>query len=249
MEDAKALLEARVRDAFEIAEERCYAKFTPFLNEDEVACARRLIERQRYAQFLFFGGSEGCARQMLGAFPSFSDPDPSAFPIAAVTVEYPAAYSLSHRDFLGCLMGLQVKRDAVGDIFTGEGWGVIFLRDSVQGLVLDSLTKVGRVGVKVFPGALHDLPKGASLQPVTGTVASLRLDSVVSLAARVSREKAAALVQLGQVMVNHEVVQSNSLALKAGDVLSIRGCGKFILSDEINRTKKGRLFVTVNKYI
>lgn len=249
MEDAKTLLEARVRDAFLIASERGYAKFTPFLNEDESFFAQKLIQKNRYENYLFFGGSEGNTRRMLGAFPSYLEPDPAEFPIASLTAEYPVGYALSHRDFLGSLMGLQIKRDAVGDIFPGEGWCVFFVRESVREVVLEQLTKVGRVGVRVVPGIRHELPSHAKFEPVSGTVASLRLDCVVALLSRLSREKASAAIQLGTVQVNHETAQSCSLALKPGDILSIRGCGKFLLADEVKQTKKGWLFITGKKYI
>ena len=94
-----------------------------------------------------------------------------------------------------------------------------------------------------------ELENAQKYQDISGTVASLRLDCVVGLAAHLSREKAAALIRADKVEINHFPVSSVSRELRGGDVLSIRGFGRFVLSEINGETKKGRIHIELKKYI
>ena len=244
----KALLEAKVEDIFTIAREKNYPKYTSFLNESQVYFVQAYIQKRHYSNYLFYGGCKNNRRLMLGAFPDYMQPDQEDFPIVSLKIQYPSHYELSHRDFLGSIMGLNVKREAVGDMILQPGECSLFVRDSIAPVILQELCKVGRVGVSVSQEDLSQMELVESFQERAGTVSSMRLDAVVALAARVSREKAVSLIQSGMVMVNYLVAQSNHVALKPADILTIRGVGKFCITDEISQTKKGRFHITINQY-
>ena len=114
---------------------------------------------------------------------------------------------------------------------------------------LMAIAKIGRVGVKTDDSRPFELENAQKFQDISGTVASLRLDCIVSLAAKLSREKAAALIRTDKVDVNHLTADSLSYELKEGDILSVRGCGRFILSGINGETKKGRIHIILKKYI
>ena len=166
-----------------------------------------------------------------------------------MTFNYRKADSLTHRDFLGTLMGMRLRREAVGDIVVSEGKTQIFMTATVAGLVISTVGKIGRVGVKVTGDEPFSLEVKQEFRTINGTVSSLRLDSIVSLATGLSREKSSALVKSERVDVNHITQKSVSHILSAGDTVSVRGYGRFLLSDTDGVTKKGRIRVTVNKFI
>jgi RNA-binding protein YlmH len=136
----------------------------------------------------------------------------------------------------------------VGDILVGSGQAVTFVRDTALSDVL-SLEKIGRIGVKTSCEADLSFIPEREFQDISGTVASLRVDSVISLALRISREKSAKLIKSGLVEVNHSLCDSQKKTLVEGDKLSVRGYGKFIFKSVDGSTKKDRIHITVCKYI
>ncbi len=243
------LFTARILDIAGQAEQKMYPKYTMFLDERQVYLAEQQLRKHRCSNYLFFGGYEGAQRRMLGVFPSYMEPELSSYPIVGLGLSYRKEEGLSHRDFLGSFMALGVKREVIGDILVGEGQTVVCLYEKQFDYFTDNLKKIGRVGVTAKPYNLKEIAFTPSFKEITGTVASLRLDAVVSLAAGVSREKAVERIRAGLVMLNYSVVESASSTVKPEDVFSVRGCGKFILADEIRQTKKGRLFIAVKQYL
>ena len=239
----------RISEMAETADRRGIPKFSAFLDEREQAIARGAM-RSSGANCGFWGGYPGAERAVCYALPDYLDPsDPELFPIQGLTLRYPRQFSLSHRDFLGALMNLRIKREAIGDILVGEGMAVIFLWEPVFQPVTAELVKVGRVGVTLTPGLPPELPLAHSFSEISGTVSSLRLDSVTALMIRQGRESAAKLIRSGAVTVNAAVADSVSRHVEAGDKISVRGYGKFMIQEIGAPTKKDRLHITCLKYI
>ena len=239
------LLLRKLEDALRQARHR--PSFLGFLDESQAAQCREALSRRKGGGWLFWGGHEDAERVMLGFFPDYMDPDPAAFPIAAVTLTYRKEDALRHRDFLGSFMGLGVERSVVGDILVGEGRCVAFVKEEMGRYFADTITKIGRVGVKAVLGAEGPLPGGRSYQDVAGVVASARLDCLTALLTRTSREKAAGMIGLGLVQQNHRENLSPAARVAEGDVLSVRGHGRFIIDRLGPKTQKGRLSVRCRK--
>ena len=212
-----------------------------FLDEGGRAVLSEALSRRRDVSFAFWGGFPEAERAMLGLFPDYMEADAQAFPIKAVTFSFRPADKPGHRDFLGAMLGLGVERSVVGDILIGEGRCVAFVKAELA-------PKRGRVGVKARLGAEEPLPVGHTFKEIKGVAASSRLDCLTALAARISREKAASMVVLGLVQVNHREICSPSARVAEGDVLSIRGHGKYIIDRLGPLTQKGRLSVQCRKY-
>lgn len=239
----------RIADMAEICDRRGTPKFSAFLDEREQAIARG-IPCPAGVCCGFWGGYPGAERALYYALPDYLDPaDPGLYPIRGLTVRYPRQFPLSHRDFLGALMNLRIKREAIGDILVGEGVAVLFLWEPVFQPVLDELAKVGRVGVTLTPGLPDQLPQAHSFSEISGTVSSLRLDSVTALIIRQGRDSTARLIRSGAVSVNAVVADSVSRHVEPGDKISVRGYGKFIIQEIGAPTKKDRLHITCLKYI
>lgn len=243
------LLRAKLMDQVRLCIRRGAPCFASFLDEREAALARQWLASERNVFCTFFGGYEGAGRTVPGFFPCEADADEAAFPVRALTLCYRESDTLTHRDFLGSLMGLGLKRDAVGDILTEEGRSVLFLLPQAAQFVLQNLSQVGRTGVKVTEGVDGGLPQAQQFQVLERTVASARLDAVLSALTGESRKESVRRISQGLVSVNHLPCQSATRQIAPGDVLSVRGVGRFAVDEAGGLTRKGRLRITVRKYL
>ncbi len=243
------LLEARLTDAVKTAEHRGRCHFAGFLDEREAELARALMKRLRFDRFLLWGGHEEAERVLFGAFPFHLDPDPSAFPLAAVTVRYRPEDELTHRDLLGGLLSRGIQREALGDILIEAGRAVFFVREEIAPFLREQTERIGRVGVRLVPGAQEPYPPAHRYEELSAVVASPRLDCVVAAFAGLSREKAAAAIAAGLVTLNYREETSLSCPVQEGAKLSVRGRGKFVVDRLGPTTKKGRLCIAGRKYI
>lgn len=242
------LLVSHILDMLEICEKSFQPRFSAFLNERETALAEDVMKWQGCEAYKLYGGYDTASRRILGVFPPYWE-DTDCFPIAALVFRYRAEDRLSHRDFLGAFMSRQIKRNMIGDIITAEGQATAFVHDNVSSALLSEITKIGSAGVRVSLEESPVIEAGQGFSEKSGTVSSLRLDSIVGMAAGVSREKAANLIKGGSVEVMYCAAESVSRQLSEGDIFSVRGYGKFILASVNGRTKKDRLHITVKKYI
>lgn len=238
---------ARLSDLHRISEEKQIARFTAFCNERQGMIVREYA-RQTGANHLVYGGYPQAERRVAGFFPLWQTPEEDAFPIQAVTLYLPRGANLTHRDYLGSLMSLGLTRESVGDMIPCGGHCVLFLLGSVAPVVLEDLRKVGGVGVKTEAGAMDFEPPVPEFQELRGTVPSLRLDCLVRLVTGAARERSAGLIRAELVTLNHQPATSISRSWGQGDIVTIRGYGKFKVSEIGPPTKKGRLPVVCLKY-
>lgn len=231
-----------ILDMVEIGEKSRRARYSSFLTEREQQLAVYCAESQR-ADYSLWGGYEDAVRKV------FSTPssDLEEFPLKAVTFSFRRQDKLFHRDFLGALMSLGIKRDQIGDIAVSEGRAVIFVISNVSSLVYDEINKVGRVGVKAEWGVNAEIPK-QEFEELNVVVSSVRLDAMVSAVCGASREKAADLIKSGKVILNGVGILSSSKMIDQGDTFSVKGYGKYIFSDLGNETKKGKNHIIIKKY-
>lgn len=142
---------------------------------------------------------------------------------------YREADKPSHRDFLGAVMSLEIKREMIGDILVGGKRTVIFVLNTVAPLV-EEISRVGRCGVRVTRDfCIEDIPQ-RQFDEISATVSSLRLDAVLSAALRLSREKTQELIKSKGVTLNHVITYEPSEKMSESDVFSVKGAGKFELS-------------------
>lgn len=243
------LLLSHIDDMLYRCEKNYAVSYSSFLDERECALSEEYLKRSHTeCKYLFYGGYEGAGRKILCVLSQYEEAELSDFPIRAVRFSYRAADRLTHRDFLGSLMSMQIKRNLIGDIVCGEGETYAFLSPVAADMAISCITKVGRVGVKCSAADGSSVVRHDSFTEISGTAASLRLDCVLGIALRQSREKCAALIKGGSVTVNCFPQESVSAAVKDGDTLSVRGFGRYIVCTDGQLTAKGRIHVTVKKF-
>lgn len=244
------LLVSHLLDMIRLCEKSCQPRFSCFLNEHEAILAQSVMEEQECEAYKLYGGYEEASRKILGIFPPYWEDieDTECFPISALSIKYREADKLSHRDFLGAFMSRQINRNMLGDIIIESGRAAAFVHDSVRDTLIFEISKIGSVGVKIMEDKSPVIHAEKNFTEKNGTVSSLRLDSIVSIAAGISREKSAALIKGGSVSVMYSAETAASRQLSEGDIFSVRGHGKFILASVNGKTKKDRLHITVKKY-
>ena len=173
--------------------------------------------------------------------------------LAALSVRGSGYRRLSHRDFLGSVLGLGLRRDVIGDILvTGEDpvEAIVICDAAVSDFICESLTRVGNDTVKVKRVELADgfLP-ARRMQHISDTVASARLDAVVGALCSLSRDKAREAVVSGLVELNYESEERPDRAVGESSVISVRGYGKFKINSVSETTRKGRVRLDADKYL
>lgn len=246
---------SQVLDRQRQAARRVRPAATDFLSPHEQALARSLLRLAPSADVrsLFCGGPVDAERKLLCFLPDWLSPDnlsPDDLPIRALRASWNPADTLSHRDLLGSLMGLGIVRGKIGDIYVIPAAADVLTLDSVRDFLLQNWQAAGRVKLRVEP-----VPVDAVRVPVPDaqdfrvTVSSMRLDAVLSAALRLSRAKAAELVDAGRVQLNWLDCAKPERLLQSGDLLSVRGFGRFSVGDVGPLTRKGRVPVTIRRFL
>ncbi len=172
-------------------------------------------------------------------------------PISSLRIKGSGFKCLSHRDFMGGILSLGIERSVVGDIaVVSEAEAVVFVHDRIREYILDNLTKIGRDGVRtelIPPNTEQTISR--SMEEIVINISSPRLDVVVKAITGKSREVSAETVRAGFVELSYRTVENVSEEVKTGDVISVRGYGKYITGDIIGQTKSGRLKMILKKYV
>ncbi len=241
------LIVSRVEDGVASALQRYSTRFIGFLDGHGVSVAKKAAAG--YGNVAFYGGYEGAERVYMCIYPEYEQITADDYPLQAVTATARPTAQLTHRDWLGSLMSLGIRRDAVGDILTDGSRGVIFLSSTVVDYVMTQLDKVGGEGVKLQKGYTSPLPVGGGFQEIRLTVASARLDCIVGALCSYSRSKAETVIASGLVTVDSAECLSTSKKVVGGSMITVRGKGKFIIDSCSEMTRKGRTVLLVRKYI
>ena len=237
---------SRVNDAVRLSELSGAPKFVGFLRPEEIALVMPLIKNK--VNFCFYGGYECAERCLLGIFADWCENDTSAFPIVPVTFSFRPCDRLTHRDFLGALMAQGIAREKIGDILIESGRAVAFVAREISNFILTQINCVGRVGVNLSEGCTYPLPQMSQRVQSSDTVASMRLDCVVSALTKTSRNTATDLICDGLVAINSAVCQKATRTVNKGDKITVRGYGKFSVISADGVTKKGRTVLITESY-
>lgn len=236
----------KIEDLYKRCLNRNIITYTGFLTPAE---KQHVISKFGNVNLLFDGGVEVAERVRAFFIPDYIE----EIEIENFIVAFKASFSfkkLSHRDFLGALLSLGVERRCIGDIYVFEKEAYFFITKDISEYIKVNLTKVSNIGVKVIEIPIGDVKiLTPSFKELSFTIASLRLDNIISGAIKESREKGNYLIKNGNVLLNYSICDEPSQKIKEGDVFSIKGHGKFILAEVGGVSRSGKYFVKVKKYI
>lgn len=236
----------RAEDLRERCERSCSLTSSVFLTPAEQYELENWARHAADCRMLLHGGVEGAERRAAFFLPFYmeeADFDPSEhFCCVKVTAGFGQP---GHRDYMGAVLGLGIKREWLGDILVDGSVAHIICLPTVAEHLLASLDKVGRFGVKTAEAALCSVPvPKRETKEVTFSVKSLRLDAVTGGMFNVSRTQAAEAIAAGLVSLNYAECLKCDEGVKEGDIISLRGKGKGSVAAMGGVSKKGRLFVT-----
>ncbi len=242
---------ARLLDKADIHERSGLMQHSRFLSERDRLCCEPVL-RELGLEALFWGGYAEAERTVLILPAQWQDEESvrrgDSSPVSVLRASFRGEESLSHRDFLGALMGLGIERALVGDIIPRPGSCDIVLLREIVPYVLQNLSSAGRVSL-----SLSEIPEAeareAEFRILRDTVASLRLDAVVGCGFGLAREKAAAAIRAGKAAINGMECLKPDKLVEAGSRISLRGLGKMELSEVGGLSRKGRLQIVVKRYI
>ncbi len=249
----EAQLKKRFLELADRAYTNCQYQFTGFLNLMETSLFLQTAREFPHVPYTLFGGMEDCERQIarLGSEEMMGYEEP--FPISCLKAEpnmQKFADKLGHRDVLGSLMNLGVERSNIGDIILCDNVAYIFCHDRMAEFLASELTQIKHTPVRC--SVVEEPPESAvrkKTESVRVQVASVRLDALISKVYNLSRGDSLELFRLKRVFVDGKVCENNRYSVKENEVISVRGFGKFKYRSQDGVSKKGKLNVTVEKYV
>lgn len=251
MNKEELLLQKRLVELSRIAYTREIVTFSEFLNLNELNILHTTPKNMLLSQYKTYGGYGLSERQMAAFLPDALYYD-YQYPIQIIEispVNRKFAEELSHRDYLGAVMNLGIERCKLGDILIEDGKAILFAKEELASYIMEHLTRIRHTTVKTSILPAFEDSYEPRYEELKGTVASVRLDTVLSLAYPLSRSKVTGLIEGARVFVNVKLVTSNGYRLKEGDILSVRKMGRIGYNGILSETKKGRYMVSIRKYI
>ena len=261
MEKEEQLLEKRLIELSRTAYHRDIITYSDFLNLNELNILHSLPKDRLYTRYVTFGGYDTAERQMSAFLPDAlylrgsddtADLETLGFPFSVLCIEplhEKYAEELTHRDYLGAVLNLGIERSRLGDILIEGNKAILFVETGLSVYLQEQLTRVRRTNVMLREENVQDFQYTPRFEEVKGTVASVRLDCLLSLAFSSSRTRLSGLIEGGKVFVNGKLMTTNGFQVKEDDIISVRGMGKFQYKGILSRTKKNRIFVIIHKYI
>ncbi|AQS04285.1 RNA-binding protein [Clostridium beijerinckii] len=180
---------------------------------------------------------------------SFNNIYKSPFPMKLIKIESTSKFSnLTHRDFLGGILSLGIERNKIGDLLVNNNTCYVPVHEEVEDFIIYNLNRISKVicNVKVVDD-FEFLPK-VNFEEIVVLVSSLRIDGIVSKIINISRSKAQAMIEQGQVLIDYVKIKDKSYELKGQERITIRGFGKFIVGNSIGNSKSGRIKIIIKKY-
>ena len=251
MQKEQAILQKRFIELSKIAYQREIVTYSDFLNLNELNILHTMPRQDFHTGYETFGGYEFSERQMVAFLPDALCYEKN-YPISVLKIEplqKKFSEKLSHRDYLGSILNLGIERCKLGDILVEEDYALVFVHNSMEQFLMEELTRIRHTSVMVSVEELQDVSYKPTVKEISGTVSSLRLDSLLALAFSSSRSKLVAYIEAGKVFVNGKLITSNGYQMKENDIVSVRGLGRFQYIKTLSQTKKGRYYVTIHLYI
>lgn len=245
---------SKIEDKIRQCRDGYYVTATGLLDSHEQALARQVMMYAADVRTFLWGGYEGAERRMMVCVPSeipMTKEEASEGLLAVLRVSKPAiSRELSHRDYLGSMLGLGIDRSVTGDILVRDDGADIIIVPDIADFLLEEYIQVGRTHVSRELKPLSELiiPE-VRTQTIRDTIPSVRLDSVIASAFKLSRSKASEAIRGGIVSVDHIECLKPDARVEEGSILVLKGKGKAVLKEIGGESKKGRIWVVIEKYL
>lgn len=248
------LIISRIEDRIEQCRDGYYVTSTGLLDSHEQALAARASRNAAGVRCLMYGGYDGAERRMLVCIPAdipMTDDEATDGLLAVLRVSKPAiSRELTHRDYLGSVLGLGIDRSVTGDILVRPDGADIIILPDIADFLLREFRQAGRTNISTQMVPIGELiiPEMRT-QIIRDTIPSARLDSIVASAFKLSRSKAAEAIRGGIVSLDHAECLKPDAKVEEGQTLVLRGRGKALIDEIGGESKKGRIWVSIRRFI
>lgn len=251
------LLVAKVLDKLEFIKTRNKIESTDFLNLYEQELVQKLLQRLKFENYYFFGGSEISERKVAIFYPEKLTKEMCEKNhkniMSIIRIELPKELEdeYNHSTYLGAIMKLGIEREKVGDIYAKTTSADIIVKNEIVKFLMQNLSSLTRFEKSQIEEKSIDELSNAEVNKIemSAIVASLRLDNIVTVLAKTSRSKAVDIIDQERVFVNFKLETKASKQVNEGDVITIRGKGRFEFREILGNTKKGRYVIKIDKYV
>lgn len=247
--DDRVLL-AKAWDKIHAGYQKNVPSHTAFLSPREIQMVQYLFGNQ--PDLFSYGGYADAERKMYIYLPEYLGKDYLSgdnSPITCLRASFYRGETLTHRDILGSLIGCGITRESIGDILIGNNSVDFFISSDIAPYILENFQSAGRVSLKVTKVPMQEvfIPE-QHFDEITDTVASIRLDSILSSGFRISRASANEYTLAGKVSIDGLICEKPDKFIPENSKISVRGLGKIKLSKIGHTTKKGRISVVIHRY-
>lgn len=248
---------AQIIDKIEMSKTRGKIECTDFLDMYQVSLAESFLKKNQIQNYKLYGGYPDSERKILIAYPENYTEEMIAknyskfLKVVKIELTEEDKGKFTHRNYLGGIVKLGLKREKVGDIVVAEdGADIIVVSEFAEILKkeLPTLTRFENVTITI--NEITEIrKKEIKIENIEIIVPSLRMDNIVSDLARTSRSKAAQIIAQERVFINGQNETKVSKQIKLGDIITIRGKGRFIIKEFKGTTRSGRTVILIEKYV
>ncbi len=251
------ILLAQVLDKIEFSNQRDKLEYTDFLDMYQISLVRNFMKKIEFTNYILYGGFENAERNILIIYPEKYDKNmieknySKILKVIRVILGEEEKGKYCHRNYLGGIVKLGIKREKVGDILVSDDGADILVKEEMADSLkqeLGTLTRFENAKFELIE--LNNLRKQEiKVEELNIIVPSLRLDNFVSDLAKTSRSKATNIIDSERVFINGQNETKVSKQVKIGDIITIRGKGRFVVKEFCGNTRSGRFIVKIEKYI
>ncbi len=250
MNKEELFLVNRFGDLANTAYERNIYTYSDFLNLYELSILNQIKETLPPVTLKTTGGNPYAERKIAVFSPReiFYEEEPPIVVLSITPINSKFAEQLSHRDFLGAVLNLGINRNKIGDIFVKEQQAYVYCKEDISTYIMENLFKIRHTQVTINKTECRSVNVIPNLKEITGTISNIRLDSLIATAFETTRSSIISCIEERKVFINGKVTTSNGAAVKEGDIVSVRGKGRFVFQGVLKETKKGRNLIKLSLY-
>lgn len=251
------ILLAQIVDKIEMVEKNNKIEYSDFLDLSQIEIVKKFINKIKVNNCIVYGGHEQAERKMFVFYSSKFNSEvveknlKDIVKVIRIVLPNELNGKYSHRDYLGAVIKLGIKREKVGDIIVDNKGADIIIEKNISKFLLENLPSLTRFSKSTITIESIENLKSVEIkkEELEIIVSSLRLDNVVSELARCSRNKALDIINMERVFINFQNETKKTKQVKIGDIITIRGKGRFYIKEMIGQTKSGRTIIKIEKFI
>lgn len=243
-EDDKLIL-SKEFDNYSKSYNRNYNTFSDFYGFEKQELVKNAFSTVDDINHIFYGGYDK-AERVISAFLVNDNYD--KFPVLCIKISGKFIEKLSHRDVLGALMSLGIKRETIGDIITGNDI-YVFVKEEIAEYIVLNLVSIGKYGVSPIICEDYIIEKEEKTEEIVAFVSSVRLDSVIRAGFNIRRTDCVKLIKDGRVVVSGKTITNPDYKPKENDSISVKGHGKIIYNNEDGTSRKGKIIINITKLV